>query len=84
MRWLSVYFHSVIDNQAYCDSHVVPLGTVAVGAHGASDTFSGHLAQDLAKDNTTPTFSFISPNLCNDGHDATCTGTNIEGAKPVG
>jgi hypothetical protein len=81
-----VYFHSVIDNQAYCDTHVVPLGTVTVtvGVNGAADTFSGHLAQDLAKDNTTPTFSFISPNLCNDGHDAICTGTNTEGGKAGG
>jgi hypothetical protein len=79
-----VYFHSVIDNQAYCDAHVVSLGTVTVGANGAPDTFSGHLAQDLAKDNTTPMFSFISPNLCNDGHDAICAGTNTEGGKTGG
>jgi hypothetical protein len=79
-----VYFHSVIDNQAYCDAHVVPLGTVSVGTNGTPDTFSGHLAQDLAKDNTTPMFSLISPNLCNDGHDATCAGTNTEGGKAGG
>ena len=79
-----VYFHSVIDDQAYCDAHVVPLGTVTIGTDGAPDTFSGHLAQDLAKDNTTPMFSLISPNLCNDGHDATCAGTNTEGGKAGG
>ncbi len=31
------------------------------------------LATDLTKIATTPTFSFITPNLCNDGHDYPCT-----------
>lgn len=74
-----VFFHSVIDNQSSCNSHVVPLGTVSVGTGGAPDTFSGHLAADLAQERTTPEFSFITPNLCNDGHDATCAGPNVEG-----
>ena len=76
-----VYFHSVIDDAARCTEHVVPLGTVSVGTNGAPDTFSGHLAQDLAKQQTTPEFSFITPNLCNDGHDAVCTGRNVEGGR---
>jgi hypothetical protein len=79
-----VFFHSVIDNEANCDSHVVPLGTVQVGTNGAPDTFSGHLAQDLAQERTTPEFAFITPNLCNDGHDASCAGTNTEGGKTGG
>jgi hypothetical protein len=74
-----VYFHSVIDNSALCNSHVVPLGTLTVGTNGAPDTFTGHLAQDLSTPATTPAFSFVSPNLCNDGHDATCAGKNVEG-----
>jgi hypothetical protein len=74
-----VFFHSVIDNQSYCDAHIVPLGTVQVGVSGAPDTFSGHLAQDLAQERTTPRFAFITPNLCNDGHDATCAAPNVEG-----
>jgi hypothetical protein len=31
------------------------------------------LATDLKKAATTPAFSFITPNLCNDGHDYPCT-----------
>jgi phosphatidylinositol-3-phosphatase len=76
-----VYFHSIIDNTAACNANVVPLGTVTVGTKGAPDTFAGHLAQDLAHDRTTPRFAFITPNLCNDGHDATCAGPNTEGGN---
>ena len=79
-----VYFHSVIDDQARCDAHVVPLGSVAVSATGGADVFSGHLYADLQSPKTTPAFLFVSPNLCNDGHDATCTGTNVEGGKQGG
>jgi phosphatidylinositol-3-phosphatase len=79
-----LYFHSVVDDAARCAEHVVPLGTVHVGADGAPDTFSGHLAQDFAKQNTTPAFSFITPNLCNDGHDAHCVGPNTEGGHTGG
>jgi len=79
-----VYFHSVIDDQARCDAHVVPLGTVAVGTNGAPDVFSGHLFNDLQNQNYTPAFMFVTPNLCNDGHDAACTGTNVEGGKAGG
>ena len=31
------------------------------------------LATDLKKVSTTPAFSFITPNLCDDGHDYPCT-----------
>jgi hypothetical protein len=31
------------------------------------------LATDLKRTATTPTFSFVTPNLCNDGHDYPCT-----------
>lgn len=85
-----IYFHSVIDNSAECNANVVPLGTVAVGTpstfNGVSlpDTFTGHLANDLSSVATTPKFGFITPNLCDDGHDATCAGTNIEGQKTGG
>lgn len=75
-----IYFHSIIDNQKLCDANVVPLGSVAVGAgKGGSDVFSGHLATDLKREETTPRFAFVTPNLCNDGHDATCAGLNTEG-----
>jgi hypothetical protein len=67
-----VYFHSVIDNQEYCDRHVVALG----GPEGQmpADALHGEtgLATDLKSAAKTPDFSFITPNLCNDGHDFPC------------
>jgi hypothetical protein len=68
-----VYFESVIGNQSYCDAHVVamgsPPGAMPAGAlHGETG-----LASDLKSTRTTPDFSFITPNLCNDGHDYPCT-----------
>jgi hypothetical protein len=79
-----VYFHSVIDNAARCDAHVVPLGRVMVGRNGVPDVFFGHLFQDLQSKTTTPQFMFITPNLCDDGHDATCAGVNTEGTHVGG
>jgi hypothetical protein len=79
-----VYFHSVIDDQASCDAHVVPLGKVTVSTTGGPDVFSGHLAGDLKSQNTTPAFMFVTPNLCDDGHDAVCAGVNTEGGKQGG
>jgi phosphatidylinositol-3-phosphatase len=52
-----VYFHSIIDDQARCDAHVVSLDA---------------LGSDLASASSTPNFSFITPDLCHDGHDAKC------------
>jgi hypothetical protein len=51
-----VYFHSVVDAPD-CGSHLVPLGG---------------LVSDLASVDTTPDLTYITPNLCHDGHDATC------------
>ena len=51
------YFHSLIDHQERCAQHVVNLR---------------HLSEDLESVSTTPNFSFITPNLCDDGHDAPC------------
>ena len=51
-----VYFHSIIDRPA-CAARDVPL-----------DRLSG----DLASVKTTPNLSVIVPDLCHDGHDATC------------
>jgi hypothetical protein len=79
-----VYFHSVIDDQARCDAHVVPLGGVSVGTGGSPDAFAGHLYEDLQSPSTTPDFMFVTPNLCNDGHDAVCAGTNVEGGRQGG
>ena len=52
-----MYFHSVIDNQAGCDANVVPLD---------------RLLQDVKRPETTPNYAFVTPDLCNDGHDETC------------
>ncbi|MDD2724908.1 MAG: phosphoesterase [Methylovulum sp.] len=78
-----VYFHSVIDDQARCDSHVVPLGKLEVGTNGTEDKFTGHLYNDLKRIGSTPKFMFVTPNLCNDGHDATCVAPNVEGTKDI-
>jgi phosphatidylinositol-3-phosphatase len=52
-----VYFHAIIDDRNYCDTHVVNLD---------------HLSNDLAQVSTTPNLVYITPNLCHDGHDAPC------------
>jgi hypothetical protein len=52
-----VYFHSLIDDQASCDAHVVNLK---------------ELPHDLQQLERTPNYVFITPNLCNDGHDDPC------------
>jgi hypothetical protein len=79
-----VYFHSVIDDVGRCNEHVVPLGKLTVGQNGAPDQFQGHLFEDLSKIESTPAFMFVTPNLCDDGHDAACAGTNVEGGKAGG
>ncbi len=76
-----VWFHSVIDNTAECNANVVPLGTLGTNGTPAP---SGHLAQDLRSERTTPRFGFITPNLCNDGHDGTCAGPNSTGGHVGG
>jgi phosphatidylinositol-3-phosphatase len=59
-----LYFHSVIDDQAGCDSHVVDLSL---------------LPADLADADLTPEYVFITPDLCSDGHDAQCADPNQRG-----
>jgi phosphatidylinositol-3-phosphatase len=68
-----VYFHSVIDDQTYCDDHVVALGSTTGAMPAAALAGETGLATDLKKVSTTPNFSFITPNLCDDGHDYPCT-----------
>ncbi len=51
-----VYFHSIIDSPD-CVKNVVDLKALPI---------------DLASAATTPNLSFITPNLCHDGHDAPC------------
>jgi hypothetical protein len=37
------------------------------------------LFHDLQHEATTPAFSWITPNMCSDGHDAVCYGNNLSG-----
>ena len=52
-----VYFHTILDNPARCAAHIVSLNELSI---------------DLRRIVTTPNYSFITPNLCNDGHDQRC------------
>ncbi len=68
-----VYFQSVIGESAYCDAHVVALGTPNGEMPAAALKGETGLATDLARPARTPAYSFITPNLCEDGHDYPCT-----------
>ncbi|HLI23360.1 MAG TPA: alkaline phosphatase family protein [Acidimicrobiales bacterium] len=68
-----VYFHSIINNTAYCDQHVVPLGSTTGAMPPGTPAGTTGLVTDLKSTATTPNFSFITPNVCNDGHDYPCT-----------
>ena len=68
-----VYFHSIVDDPAYCNAHVVPLGTTAGQLPAGTPAATTGLAADLRQVSSTPNLAFIVPNLCNDGHDYPCT-----------
>ena len=63
-----VYFRSITSRPAYCRSHDVGLG---------------HLTQDLRRVSTTRTLSYITPDLCHDGHDARCADGGPGGLRAV-
>jgi hypothetical protein len=64
-----VYFEGIIDNKGYCDAHVVTLPP---------------LRRDLRSSATTPSYSFITPNTCFDGHDTPrCQNGRMGGFGPV-
>ncbi|MFF3911741.1 alkaline phosphatase family protein [Streptomyces sp. NPDC001848] len=52
-----MYFHSIIDQPESCAEHVVDLSA---------------LGTDLRSTTTTPDLSYITPDLCDDGHDSPC------------
>jgi phosphatidylinositol-3-phosphatase len=58
-----VYFHSIIDSPT-CAAHDVPLTDLPAA---------------LASEQTTPNLTFITPDLCSDGHDATCANASQRG-----
>jgi hypothetical protein len=76
-----MWFHSIIDNTAECDANVVPLGNLSPSGQPLP---SGHLAGDLRREKSTPRFAFITPNLCSDGHDDPCAGTDSLGGHAGG
>jgi hypothetical protein len=51
------FFRAVTGNQAFCTAHILSFRP---------------LPGDLARASATPAFSFIVPNLCDDGHDSPC------------
>jgi hypothetical protein len=76
-----VYFHSIIDNASLCNTHVVPLGTTTGALPERTLSGTTGLQRDLAAVSTTPNFSFITPNLCNDGHDGACVNQPGQGSQ---
>jgi len=52
-----MYFRSITGHPSYCRHHVVALS---------------HLRYDLGAESTTPALTYITPDLCHDGHDRTC------------
>ena len=63
-----VHFHTIIDDQARCDAHVVNLDA---------------LSKDLKSNATTANYTFITPNLCHDGHDPDCIDGTPGGLEAV-
>lgn len=62
-----MYFQQVIANRGYCAAHVVSLRP---------------LGSNLRRVATTPNFSFISPNTCQDGHDRPLCANRQPGGLP--
>jgi len=62
-----VYYHAVFDDLADCDAHVVPID---------------NLAADLQSTSTTPNYSFIVPDQCDDGHDMPKCSSGARGGPP--
>jgi len=58
------YFRSITGNVPSCRRHVVPLTK---------------LSRDLRFPGRTPNLSFITPDLCHDGHDAVCADPREKG-----
>lgn len=63
-----VYFRSIIDHRRYCERHVVGLQA---------------LGRDLRHLRTTPNLVYITPDLCDDGHDAPCADGRPGGLRSV-
>jgi phosphatidylinositol-3-phosphatase len=79
-----VYFASITGNPAYCEAHVVPLGSPTGTMPASTPHGVTGLATDLKSIKTTPNLSFISPNVCDDGHDYPCTNEKTPTSSAVG
>ena len=62
-----VYFHAILD-RASCRANVVPLT---------------NLETDLRSAARTPSYAFIVPNLCHDGHDWVCVDSEPSGLAAI-
>jgi phosphatidylinositol-3-phosphatase len=62
-----IYFHSIID-RPICATNVIDLK---------------ELPGDLASSASSPSYSFITPDLCSDGHDAECADGGPGGLKAI-
>jgi phosphatidylinositol-3-phosphatase len=62
-----MYFHSIINDKAYCKAHVVDLTP---------------LAGNLRRVSTTPNYSFITPDTCADAHDIPLCQDGQKGGLP--
>jgi hypothetical protein len=65
------YYHSTFDQDAYCQAHVVPLGFLDTAGQP-----HGQLVDDLQQLSTTPSYSFLTPDQCHDGHDGCASNGN--------
>lgn len=63
-----MYFRSVTENEKYCEAHLLSLRP---------------LKSDLSAASKTPAFSWITPNLCDDGHDSPCVTGAPGGLKQI-
>lgn len=63
-----MYFRSITARPAYCKAHVKPLSA---------------LSGDLRRRSRTRSLSYITPDLCHDGHDAQCADGGPGGLRAV-
>lgn len=63
-----VYFSSITGHPKYCRKHVVKLSA---------------LRHDLRRSSHTPNLAYITPDLCNDGHDSDCGDGRPGGLRSV-
>jgi phosphatidylinositol-3-phosphatase len=76
-----MYFEGVTGKQDYCNRHVVALGSTSGAMPKAALPGETGLATDLKSVQTTPAYSFITPNLCADGHDDPCKNETGQGSS---